>query len=411
MLSPNFNLHFLSLTSLLFAKSHSSSPKSPQNLTSYIPAANLPALQIEHLPSPSALEPNLSISEVYLHIYCPPSTPNALNPATKAQEKQKQKQAQKACLALRGEVCPGAQTVVYYHLWSTGDDNTDRKEGEEGEREEEGKEESKEQQIRIEELPGHEGVLDEAAGGRVVLLAMGQVEGVPRGVGELAVHDRKREKGRERLGERLGRDGFFLGKIALGGDGRVPTLFRSLYQRQVRRVEIKNQRMRRRVRMVGRGMGRLCRWMKGVEEEGRRVWQEGRKVWQEGRRAWREGRMWEMVAKYRALQIGLYFLLQTVCVQVVSRVFLKSAEALGRWSRMKGWIGIVGKVVSSSVFLLSDYGAFALTRKDVRELEGWDGTVWKIATVCFWLLMAFWSVRSMVWGIGPPWTRLSAGKR
>lgn len=145
---------------------------------------------------------------------------------------------------------------MYYHLWSTspesGDINPSFKQREGGEGGEAGEGESKkkdtDQEIRIEELPGHEGAL-----GRVVLLATGRVEDALR----RAVDDRR---------ESDGRGGFFL-----GGGGRLRAFVRSLYQRQVRRVAVKNQRMKRRVRMVGGGLRRLCRWMKGMEEEGRRV--------------------------------------------------------------------------------------------------------------------------------------------
>ena len=193
-------------------------------------------------------------------------------------------------------------------------------------------------------------------------------------------------------------DSSFLGEIAMGGDGRLSTLLRSLYQRQVRCVGVRNRRMKRRVR-------RLCRWIKGVEEKGRRVWHEGR-------RAWREGRMWEVVkGQLWEWRCAVYFLVQTVCVQVFRWVFIKSAEALGRWSSMKGWMGISGKIANLSFFLLFWVGGFRLIWRGLRELKGWDGTVWKIGIVLFYLLMAFWGVRSIIWGIGPPWTKLSAVKR
>lgn len=152
--------------------------------------------------------------------------------------------------------------------------------------------------IRIEELPGHEGALSEAARGKVVLLATGPIEDALRGGRSLGVG--KWESAR---------DGSSLRRIAMGGD--IPSLFRALYQRQTQRVALKNQRFKRRVRMIGRAPRSLYRWVRAVEEEARRVWQEGQV--REMVEGWLQSEVMEGMGGVQWRQVLAPMLLRLIC--------------------------------------------------------------------------------------------------
>lgn len=118
--------------------------------------------------------------------------------------------------------------------------------------------------------------------------------------------------------------------------------------------------------------------------------------------------MREVVEKYYVLQIGIRTAAEG-SVSMLVWVLDKSAQALGRWSRMKGWVGVSGKIATVSIFLLLEIWAFGEMWEGVSAMKGWDAVVGKIVTVFLGLLVAFWSGWTiLIWVIGPPRTDLKA---
>lgn len=314
-------LHFL-LSLTFIQESSSSYPPSQPDISTYHPVAQLPALQIDHRPSSNKPEPELSISEVYLHVYCPIKPGGTDGNAARISV---------SCLALRGETCTGVQTQIYFHLWhSLLDPNPSppsshqiqpksQIRSKELEKQKTGSQATLLQtEVSVEELPGYADVLSSATSGRGVVLATG--------AGEKALRRRFNKVGQQarplviesevRGREKRGRGESLIQRFVEGEDLRG--LVKAGLRWQVRRMRAKRRRM-------GRWVRRAVGWVEVVKEEGMRMWQEGEvgEVWGKGMRMWQEGEVGEVLGRldgWWVWEVGVCLGVQWAVGRLVGRI-------------------------------------------------------------------------------------------